>query len=185
MEEQFFIVGIKVLKEKQLPTNRKNSPQILIISKNKFWKVLFKLCKENHRVQLKILDASFSSEFRFETKIGCFFTRLCLFHIAIRPYIFTIYNDIRSIVERTPDSHIQCYFCHKHDSHKRICLSILFLQHYCNSCSFVLVKFFALNFIFIINHIYLLFLCPRKTNTKCCDKIEKTQILLYLNNVVF
>ena len=141
MEEQFFIVGIKVLKEKQLPTDQKNSSQILIISKNKLWKVLFKLCKENHRAQLKILDAFFSSEFCFETKIGCFFTRLCLFHIAIRSYIFTIYNDIRSIVERTPHSHIQCYFCHKLDSNERIYLSIFFCQYYCNSCSFLLSYF--------------------------------------------
>ena len=41
--------------------------------------VLLKLCKENHAVQSKISGISFSTEFRFETKIGCFVTRLCAF----------------------------------------------------------------------------------------------------------
>ena len=62
-------------------------------------------------------------------------------HIVIRPHIFSTYNDTRSIVERTPHSHIQRYFCHKHDADKRICLSISFCQHYCKSCSFLLFHF--------------------------------------------
>ena len=80
-----------------------------------------------------------------------FFTRLCAFHIALCPHIFPIYNDTRSIVERTPNSPIQRYFCHKRDAHERICLPIFFSQHYCNSCSLWLFHFFALNSIFLLH----------------------------------
>ena len=41
--------------------------------------IQIKLCKENHRVQSKILDLVFSMEFRFETKLGCFVTRYIAF----------------------------------------------------------------------------------------------------------
>ena len=107
-----------------------------------------------------------------------FFTRLCTCHIAIRPHIFLIYIDTRSIVKRTPLSHIQHYFCHKHDAHERICLSIFFTQHYCSFRSFLLFPFFCFKFYFpiveiIVNYLYLLFLRSRKTNTKCFDKNEK------------
>ena len=37
-------------------------------------------------------------------------------NINIRPHIFSIYNETRSIVEKTPHSHVQRYFCHKHRS---------------------------------------------------------------------
>ena len=100
------------------------------------------------KVLSNILDVLFLIEFCFETERGCFFTRLCTFHIAIRPHIFPIHNDTRSIMERTPHSRIQHYFSHKHDAHERICLSKLFSQHYCNSCSFLLFPFIALNSIF-------------------------------------
>ena len=128
--------------------------------------------KKNHRVPSKISDVFFSVEFRSETKIGCFFLQ-----VAIHPHIFPIYNDNKSIVERTPHSHIQRYFSLTHDPHKGIFLSILFCQHYCNYCSFLLFHFFFFKFFFpivdiIVNHLYLLFLGSRKTNTKC-DKNEK------------
>ena len=58
-------------------------------------------------------------------------------YIAIRPHIFSAYNVTRSVVERTPHSHIQRYFCHKHDAHELICLSIFFCQYYCNSSLFL------------------------------------------------
>ena len=121
-------------------------------------------------MQSKISDVSFSIEFRFETEIGCLFTRLGTFHIAICPYIFPSYKDTRSIAERTPHSHIQRYFCHKHDAHERICLSIFFSQR--NSCSFLLFHFFFFEF-YQRQPLYLLFLPPDKTNTKCCEKNEK------------
>ena len=74
--------------------------------------VLFKLCKENHRVQSKISDVSFSIEFPFETEIGCFVTRLCTF-----AHIFSIYNETIFIVERTPHSHSSIW--NKHNAHER------------------------------------------------------------------
>ena len=80
--------------------------------------------------------------------------------------------------KRTPDAHIQRYFCHKHDAHKRICLSIFFSRYYCNSCSFLLIHTFRFELYspivdIIVSHPYLLFLRSSKTNTKCCDKNEK------------
>ena len=126
-------------------------------------------------MQSKISDVSFSNEFRFETRL----TRLCTFHIAIRPHISWTCNDTRSKVERTPHSHIKRYFCHTHDAHERICLSIFFAQHYCTCCSvlFYYFIFFCSEFYFpivdIVNHLCLLLLRSLKTNTKCCDKNEK------------
>ena len=154
--------------------------------------VLFKLCKGNHQKQSKISDVSFSIEFRFETKIGCFVTRLCTFaHSCSSKYFLNLQIHL-SIVERTTHSHIQRYFCHKHDAHERICLSIFFSQHYCNSCSlFILfnshitvtfiILYFCLEFYFpivdiITNHLHLTFLCSRKTNKNCCDKNVKTPL---------
>ena len=87
------------MKEKWLPTDRKNSSKILIISKNNFWKTVLYYSNLVNRAQSKISDVSFSIEFCFETKVGCFFTRLCTFHIAIRPHILPICNDTRSIVK--------------------------------------------------------------------------------------
>ena len=96
-------------------------------------------------------------------------------HIAIRPHIFSTYNDTRSIVERTSHSHIQHYFCRKHDVHERICLSIFFCKRYCNSCSFLLFcfyfKFYYPILNVIANHLYLLLLHLCNTNTKCDKKI--------------
>ena len=114
-ERTVFHCKYKSLKEKQLPTDRKNSSQILIIFGNKKLKKLRAIT-----VQSKISDVSFSIDFCFETKLDSFFTRRCTFHIAIFPHIFLIYIDTRSIVERTPHSQIQHYFCHKHDAHERI-----------------------------------------------------------------
>ena len=88
--------------------------------------VQIKLCKENHRVRSRILKLAFSMEFLFKTKLGRFITRSCaLRHIAICPNIFWTYNDVRFIVERFPHSHIQRYFCHKHDT-----LIVLMYKHF-------------------------------------------------------
>ena len=88
--------------------------QILIFCENK-------LRKQNHRVQSKISEVSFSMEFRFDTKIGCFITRYCIFVLlVIRPNISSTYNDTRFIVEWHPHSHIQRYYFHKHDVHELI-----------------------------------------------------------------
>ena len=76
----------------------------------------FHTCKENHRVQSKILGVSISIQFCYYTEIGCFRTRRCtLAHI--RPFIFLTYNDTKFIVETSQHSPIQRYFCHKHDGH--------------------------------------------------------------------
>ena len=99
-------------------------------------------------------------------------------HIATRTHIFLISNGTRSIVERTPHSHIQRYFCRKNDAHERICLPIFFCKHYCNSCSFLLFyfyfKFYYTILNVIANHLCLLLLHLCNTNTKC-DKNEKKQ----------
>ena len=116
--------------------------------------VLFKLCKENHRMQSRISDVFFLIEFHFEPiKQVVLLQDFEHLHIAIRPHIFSTYNDIRGIVERTPHSHIQRCFCRKslfstqwkHDVHELIFLFIFFCQHYCISCSFFIISFFALN----------------------------------------
>ena len=126
-------------------------------------------------MQSKILDISFSIEFCFQTKKIVLLQDFVYLHIAIRPHIFSTYNDTRSIVERTSHSHIQHYFCRKHDVHERICLSIFFCKRYCNSCSFLLLYFYfkfyypILNV--IANHLYLLLLHLCNTNTKCDKKI--------------
>ena len=58
---------------KKVASNRpkKNSSQILIISEKRLLKAVL--------YYSKIFDVSFSIEFCFETKIGCFVTRLCTF----------------------------------------------------------------------------------------------------------
>ena len=50
--------------------------------------VHIKVCKENHRVQLKI----FSMEFHFETKLCCFVTRYCTF---AHRYLFTYFLNLQ------------------------------------------------------------------------------------------
>ena len=72
-----------------------------------------------------------------------------LLHIAIRPHILSTYNDTISIMESTPNSHIQHYFCHRHDAKERIYLCILFSQHCCNSCSFLLFPSFCFEYYFL------------------------------------
>ena len=141
VKERFFIVGIKVYKKSSFNRPKKQFPNSNYLQKQtlKSRIVLFKICKENHRVQSIISDVSFSIEFRLQNRLFCRKTLyVCTF---ARPHIFSTYNDIRSIVERTPHSHIQRYFCHQHDAHERICLSIFFCQHYCNSCSFLVFQF--------------------------------------------
>ena len=142
-----------------------NRPEKQFPNFNYLWKqtlksgiVLFKLCKKNHRMQSRISDVLFLIEFHFETIKQVFllqdFEHL---HIAIRPHIFSTYNDIRGIVERTPHSHIQRCFCRKslfstqwkHDVHELIFLFRFFCQNYCISCSFFIISFFALNSIIL------------------------------------
>ena len=98
-----FYCSYKSLQETQLPTNGKNSSQILIISSNKLI-VLFKLYKGNHRVQSKISEVSFSIEFRFETIVGCFVTIL---HICTQLFVHTFSHFIM-----TPD-HMHQIYCGK------------------------------------------------------------------------
>ena len=93
----------KSLQEKQLLTGRKKQfPNSNYLRKQtlKSRIVLFKLCKENHRVQSKISDVSFSIEFRFETKQVVLLQDFVHLHIVIRPHIFSTYNDT-TILEKT------------------------------------------------------------------------------------
>ena len=73
-------------------------------------------------------------------------------------------------------SHIQRYFSHKHGVYERIQLSIFFVN-----ITVIPVHFYYFIFRFkfyhpiadIVDHIYVLFLRLRKTNTKFCNKNEK------------
>ena len=67
-------------------------------------------------------------ELRFETKVGCFVSKLNTLHIVICPHIFSTCNDTRFIVERSQDSYIQRYIWHEHEAHERIYLSIIFIK---------------------------------------------------------
>ena len=58
-------------------------------------------------------------EFRFETKQVALLQDFVHLHIVVRPHIFSSYNGTRVIVESSPYSLIQYYFCHKHDAHER------------------------------------------------------------------
>ena len=118
------------LQEKQLPNDqRKQFPNCNYLQKQTLKRrivLLFKLCKENHLVQSKILDGRFSIGFRFQTEIiGYLVARLCTFAHSYSSTNLP-YNDTRFIVELFPHSHIQCYFCHEHEAHERICLSMFF-----------------------------------------------------------
>ena len=112
--------------------------------------VQIKLCKENHRVESKVSNVSFSMESRFQIKVCCFVIKLCTFAHSYSTTHFLILNDIRFIAERSPHSHIQrfflLFFFHKYDAHEYIYLSI-FLSTLLNSCSFLLfhvLSFFTL-----------------------------------------
>ena len=122
----------KCLQEKQNPTARKNSFQMIIISENRLRKAVLyysNFVKEITKRSQKFRTFPFRLSFVLRQK------QAVLLHL---PHIFSTYNGIISIVERALHAQIQRYFCHKHDAHKRICLSVFFCQYYCNSCSFLL-----------------------------------------------
>ena len=107
--------------------------------------VQIKLCKENHRVQSKISNVSFSMESRFQIKVCCFVIRLCIFAHSYSTTNFLILNNTRFIAGRSPHSHIHRFFVfcfQKHDAHECIYLSI-FLSTLLNSCSFLLFHVFS------------------------------------------
>ena len=69
--EQVFSCELSAISKNTFSKEHLQATASVIISEKKTLKsfiVLFKLCKENHRVQPKMLDVSFSIEFRFETK---------------------------------------------------------------------------------------------------------------------
>ena len=138
--------------------------------------VLFKFYKENQRVQSKTLDVSFSIvSFWDKNRLFCDFVHL---HIAIRSHIFSTYNDTISVVERTPHSVLSSFI---------FVIGMMLTNVFVCPYSFVnitviLFHFYYLIFCFkfcyptvdiIVNHLYLLFLRSRKTNTKCWDKNKK------------
>ena len=121
-------------------------------------------------MQSKISDVSFSIEFRFETKIGCFVTRLCAF---AHSYSFTF-----SQITMAPD--LLWKEPHIHISSVIFVISMMLMNVFvCPYSSLNVIPVHFYYFIFFslssinVNHLYLLFLPPDKTNTKCCEKNEK------------
>ena len=80
-EELFSVVGINVCKKSSFQLIKKWLPSSNSVRKQTLESriIQIKLCKENHRVQSKVLDLAFWTKFRFETKLGCFVTRYCAF----------------------------------------------------------------------------------------------------------
>ena len=189
VKSNFFLLSIRAifhcsyekLQEKQLPNDRrKQFPNCNYLEKQTLKSrivLLFKLCKENHRAQSKILDGSFSIGFRFETEIQVIqlqdFVHL---HIAIRPQI---------CLTMTLDLLWNC--SHIHISSVIFAMSMKLMNVFVSPCSFDNITGIAAyihNFLFcfkfcysivdiIVNHLYLLYFRSRKTNTKCCDKNRK------------
>ena len=89
--------------------------------------VLLKLCKENDGVQSKISGISFSIEFRFETKIGCFVTRLCAFAHSYS-YKFSQITMAPDLLWKEPHIHISSVI---------FVLSIMFMNVFICPYSFV------------------------------------------------
>ena len=144
MEERCLIVGIIVWKKSSFQPTEKIVPKFSLSPKTNF---------EKPYCTIQTLywksPSAIKSFGRFIFDWVCFETQKQVvllqdfvhLHIAIRPQILSISDDTRAIVEMTPHSHIQRYFCHKPNANERIFLSIFFSQHYCNSCSFLLFHF--------------------------------------------
>ena len=98
VEERFFIAGIKICRESSSNRPKKQFPNSNYLRKQtlKSRIVLFKLCKKNLQMHSKILDVSFSIQFCLETKQVVLLLDFVHLHIAIRPHIFSTYNDTRS-----------------------------------------------------------------------------------------
>ena len=204
VEEWFFIAGIKF--ERNVASNRpkKQFPNSNYLRKQtlKSRIALFKLCKENDRVQSKISDISFSIEFRFETKIGGFVTRLCAFAHSYS-YTFSQITMAPDLLWKGPHIPISSVI---------FVLSIMLMNVFVCPYSFVNITVIPVHFCYfifcfklyfpivdiIVNHFYLLFTRSRKTNRKCCDKNEKPTAIsswrsqeglwleiLYLKNIFF
>ena len=166
------------LQEKQLPNDqRKQFPNRNYLQKQTLKRrivLLFKLCKENHLVQSKILDGRFSIGFRFETEIiGYLVARLCTFAHS--------YSSTNCLT-MTLDLLWNC--SHIHISSVIFAMSMKLMNVFVSPCSFdniTVIAAYIHNFMFcfkfcysivdiIVNHLYLLYFRSRKTNTKYCDK---------------
>ena len=136
---------------KKVASNRpKNSSQILVISEKRLWKAILyysnfikKIAKCSQNFWTFLFRLSFVLRQKFVVdKKGCFVTRLCTFaHSYLSTYFPNIQWHHYYCGKDSTFSVIQRYFCHKHDTHEHICLSIFFSQYYCNSCSFLLSYF--------------------------------------------
>ena len=171
-----FYCRYKRLQEKQLPTDRKNNYLGKQTLKSRI--LLLKLCKENHRDNQKFRTFPFRLSFVLRQKQVVLLQDFVHLHIAICPHIFPTYNDIITIVEKTPHSALSSVI---------FVISMMLMNVFVCLYSFlnitvIPVHFYCLIFCFkfyyptvdiIVNHLYLLFLRSRKTNTKCCDKNEK------------
>ena len=115
-EERFFIVDIKVFKEGSFQLIEK----IFFPSSN----YLRKQTLKRPMIQIKLWKSPctiknfrrFLFEFRFKTKI-VLFSYKTLYTGTYSSTHFSTQNGTRFVVERTPHSHIQRYFCHKHDAY--------------------------------------------------------------------
>ena len=119
-------------------------------------------------------------EFRFETKIGCFVTRICTFAHSYSLTHFTNIQDTRFIVERSPHSHLQRY----------IFKSVMLMNVFNSPYFFVNIpvipvhfnyfifcfKFYYPNVDIIVNHLYHFFsVCVKPMQNVVKKKKEKTQ----------
>ena len=182
MTEWFFIVGINVCKESGFQPTKKMVPKFLLSLKKdlslKSRAVLFKLCKENPWVQSKILDVSYSIEFRFETKIGCFVTKLCIFAYSSSPTYFLNLQWHHIYCGKDPTFTYQVIFfismmlmnvfvC----SYSFVNISVINVHFYCLIFCF---KFYSPTVDIIINHFTSYFSVRVKPIQKVETKTKKT-----------
>ena len=138
--------------------------------------ILFKLYKENQRVQSKTFDVSFSIEFRFETKICCFVTLYICTLLFV--HIFSQLTMTISIVERTPHSMLSSFIfvigmmltnvfvCPYSFVNITVILFHFYYLIFCFKLSYYFCFYYPTVDI-IVNHLYLLLPRSRKTSTKC------------------
>ena len=120
------------------------------------------------------MHVSFSIEFRFETKIDCFVTRIYTFVLTFSEFIMTPYLLWKEL--------------HIHISSVIFVISMMLMNIFVCPYSFLdrtVIPLHLYHFIFcfefyypivdiILSHLYLLFLRSRKTSTKPCDKNAKS-----------
>ena len=116
---------------------------------------LFKLCRENHRVQSKISAVFFSIKFRFETKIGYF--------VAFAQFFAHIFSQLTMtpyLLRQGPHKHIYSIAF----VIRMMLMNLFFCQYSFANITVIPVCFYYIIFCFkfyyptvdIVNHLYLL-----------------------------